>query len=256
MSRLAKQALISIKATRGFLPLVVFLSLWQFIGGSKPNFPPPFDWFRAVISQFKIGALVPAFQASLQTMILGLIEACIIGSVIGLSIGLNARLRQWSGLTLEFMRALPPPVIVPVAVMFAGYTTAMEITVVAIAASWPILLNVVAGVDKLSPRLDDVATVFQLGRADRLVRIVVPQVFPWFLSGVRVAIPLAIVLTLLVEMLTGLPGLGVIMIQGQRNFNSAQVFGMLAVVAILGFCTHILYSLCTSFLLRHRVGRS
>jgi ABC-type nitrate/sulfonate/bicarbonate transport system permease component len=256
MSRLVRQTFNWMRAGRGFLPLLIFLGFWQLTGGSKPNFPPPFDWWRAVSSQFEKGALVPAFQASLRTMLLGLIGACLIGTVIGLSIGLNARLRRWSALTLEFMRALPPPVIVPVAVMFAGYTTSMEITVVAIAASWPILLNVVAGVDRLSTRLDDVATVFQLGWADRLVRIVLPQVFPWFLSGLRVAIPLAIVLTLLVEMLTGLPGLGVIMIQGQRNFNSSQVFGMLAVVAVLGFGAHILYSLCTFYLLGHRAGQS
>jgi len=62
---------------------------------------------------------------------------------------------------------------------------------------------------------------------------------PDFLIGVRVAIPLAIIITLLVEMMTGLPGIGSMIVTSQRQFRSAEVYGLLVLVGLLGFLINI-----------------
>jgi ABC-type nitrate/sulfonate/bicarbonate transport system permease component len=79
---------------------------------------------------------------------------------------------------------------------------------------------------------------------------VIPATIPDFLLGVRVAISIAIITTLLVEMFTGLPGIGVLMMLGQRAYDSAQVFGLLAIVGVLAFLLGLIFAILEGVVLR------
>ncbi|MBN8900976.1 MAG: hypothetical protein J0H57_08075, partial [Rhodospirillales bacterium] len=71
----------------------------------------------------------------------------------------------------------------------------------------------------------------------------VPAVVPDFLLGLRVAVPLGIIITLLVEMLTSLPGIGSLIVISQRQFRSADVYGLLVVVGLMGFLINSLFAM-------------
>jgi ABC-type nitrate/sulfonate/bicarbonate transport system permease component len=132
-----------------------------------------------------------------------------------------------------------------------GYSPSMKIAVISIATLWPILLNVIAGVSQISLGVIDASKSLKLSRKDMLLKIVFPSVLPFYILGIRVAIPLAIVITLLIEMLTGMIGLGGIMIAGQRNYNSAQVFGVLVIVGLLGLGINLFSQLIERQLLKN-----
>jgi ABC-type nitrate/sulfonate/bicarbonate transport system permease component len=60
---------------------------------------------------------------------------------------------------------------------------------------------------------------------------------------------------LLVEMLTSLPGIGALMIQSQRNFQSAQVYALLVVVGLFGFIVNDLFAVVEAIVLRRWPAR-
>jgi ABC-type nitrate/sulfonate/bicarbonate transport system permease component len=157
---------------------------------------------------------------------------------------------------LEFLRAIPPPAIVPLAILFLGYDERMKLLVVALAALWPILLNTTSAAERINPVLLDVARTFRLGTLDRLRRIVIPTVVPALLLGVRVALPLAIVVTLLVEILTSIDGVGALMIRAQRNFQSGQVYGLLMIVGLFGYLVNSLFAVIEALIMRTRPPRT
>ncbi len=126
----------------------------------------------------------------------------LLGAAIGMLIGVSRFAQRALGPLLEFCRALPPPVIVPVAILLLGYGANLKLLVVTWAAVWPILLNTASATRLIDPLLLDVGRTFRLGAARTLAQIVAPAIVPGFLLGVRVAVPLAIIITLLVEMLT------------------------------------------------------
>jgi ABC-type nitrate/sulfonate/bicarbonate transport system permease component len=228
---------------RGFAPLVVLLVAWEVIQrGPSPNFPRPSLWWTAIVNLASSGALRPAVEATLWTFVAGLALGCVAGFAFGLLIGTSTTVRQWSSMLLEFLRALPPPVTIPIAVLIAGYSPSMKIAVIAITASWPVLLNTVTGVANIRSLLFDVARSLRLTRVESLWTIVIPATIPDFLLGVRVALSIAIITTLLVEMFTGLPGIGVLMILGQRAYDSAQVFGLLAIVGVLAYLLGLIFA--------------
>lgn len=237
---------------RGLLPLALFLIVWQFVQpGPSPYFPAPIEWWRAGIRLAHQTDLVSAFLSTASTFAAGLALAMTSGAVIGIGIGASPLLSRALQPLLEFMRAIPPPAIVPVAGLLIGYNEPMKLVVVVLAALWPILLNVAASVREIDPLLLDVARSFRISRWAAIRRIIVPSIVPPLLLGARVALPLTIIVSLLVEMLTSMPGIGAIMMQSQRNFQSSEVYALLVLVGLFGLLINDAFLLIESLILRH-----
>jgi len=243
--------LASLPPLRGVLPLLLLLAAWQAAAPRQsPYFPPPSTWWSSLQILIGNGRLAPALASTVLTFALGLAIACALGGALGLLIGTSPWARRAFGPLFEFCRGLPPPVIVPVAVLLLGYAESLKLLVVVWVAIWPILLNVAAAAERVDPVLREVARSFRLGAAASLRKIVMPSVIPPFLVGVRIALPLAIIITLLVEMITMLPGIGSLIVTAQRDFRSAEVYGLLVLVGLIGFVLNSLFLVVEDLMLR------
>jgi ABC-type nitrate/sulfonate/bicarbonate transport system permease component len=241
----------SLPPARGLLPLLLLLIVWQLLqSGPSPYFPAPSQWWTATMTLFNRDHLMTAFGATTITFLEGLALAIIIGTVLGVLVGVSDRAARALQPLFEFMRAIPPPVTVPVASLLIGYGVSMKLTVIVLSALWPILLNTTSAVRQIDPLLLDVARSFRLGPIERIRRIILPAIVPSLLLGIRIAIPLAIVVTLLVEMLTSMPGIGALMIRSQRNFQSSEVYALLVLIGLFGFVVNDLFSLIEGFIMR------
>jgi ABC-type nitrate/sulfonate/bicarbonate transport system permease component len=147
---------------------------------------------------------------------------------------------------------MPPSAMVPIAALLIGYDETMKVAVVTFAAVWSILLNTRAGVRAIDPVLLDTAKSLHLNWFDRLRKCVVPALMPSILLGVRVAAPVSLVITLLVEILTRVGGLGGLIALSQRNFLSAQVYGLILVAGLFSFVLNGLVAALEAFVFRHR----
>ena len=236
---------------RGVLPLLLLLVLWQVTAPARsPYFPPPSTWWTSFEAMSRSGRLYPALVSTVLTFAAGLAIACLAGGVLGMLIGTSRVAKRALEPLLEFCRGLPPPVIVPVAVLLLGYAESLKLLVVVWVAMWPILLNVAAAAERVDPLLHDVARSFRLGALASLKKITLPSIVPPLMIGVRVAVPLAIIITLLVEMITMLPGIGSLIVTAQRNFRSADVYALLVLVGLVGFVLNRLFVIVEDLLLR------
>jgi ABC-type nitrate/sulfonate/bicarbonate transport system permease component len=236
---------------RGLVPLVLLLAAWQALDPQgSPYFPPPSAWWSGVANLARAGRLLPALSSTVFTCILAVAIASALGGAAGILIGRSPAARRALGPLLEFCRGLPPPVVVPVAVLLLGYAESLKLVVVVSVAVWPILLNTASATGALSQLLRDVSRTLRLGRLATLRKIVVPAAVPAFLIGVRSAVPLAIIITLLVEMITSLPGIGSLIVLSQRQFRSAEVYGLLVLVGLLGFLLNSLFVIVEGLILR------
>ena len=243
--------LASLPPARGLLPLVLLLVLWQLIqGGPSPYFPGPAQWWKATEALFDREHLLAAFGATTATFLEGLALAIVLGTALGVLVGISRAAARALQPLLEFMRAIPPPVTVPIATLLIGYSTGMKLTVVVLSGLWPILLNAASAVRQIDPLLLDVAHSFRLSAWQRMNRIILPAIVPSLLIGIRIAIPLAIVVTLLVEMLTSLPGIGALMIRSQRNYQSSEVYALLVLVGLFGFVVNDLFAVVEGVIMR------
>ncbi|MGH2628181.1 MAG: ABC transporter permease [Anaerolineales bacterium] len=238
---------------RGLLPLGVLLALWQVLGSeASPYFPPPSTWARGLRTLWENGTLRPAARQTMVTFGLSLMVATGLGSILGIAVGAFKKVDRALGPTLEFARAMPPAAMVPIAALLIGYDETMKVAVVTFAAIWPILLNTRAGVRALDPVLIDTARCLHLSWFDSSRKCIVPALMPAILLGVRVAAPVSLVITLLVEILTRVGGLGALIALSQRNYLSAQVYGLILVAGLFSFVVNGLVAVLENYLFRHR----
>ncbi len=254
MSAFAKRVgplLANLPPLRGLLPLALLLIVWQIVQpGPSPYFPGPVEWWRAGLRLAHRTDLAAAFLSTASTFLIGLLLAIVIGAIVGVLIGASALMNRALNPLLEFMRAIPPPATVPVAALLIGYNESMKLLVVVLAAFWPILLNTATAVRQIDPLLVEVARTFRLSRWETTRRITIPSIVPALLLGIRVAIPLTIILALLVEMLTSLPGIGALMIQSQRNFQSSEVYALLVLIGLFGLVVNDVFVVIETVILR------
>jgi ABC-type nitrate/sulfonate/bicarbonate transport system permease component len=180
--------------------------------------------------------------------------ATVAGALLGVVVGASAKVDRALGPTLEFARAMPPAAVVPVAALLIGYDTTMKVAVVAFAAVWSVLLNTRAGVRSIDPVLLDTARSLRLSRFDTSRKCLLPALLPSIFLGVRVAAPVALVITLLVEIVTRVDGIGALIAEAQRSYQSGPVYGLILVAALFSFVVNGVVGALQAYAFRHRVS--
>jgi len=238
---------------RGLLPLVALLGVWELrASADSPYFPPPSTWIEGLGDLWGNGTLLPAALQTLSTFAIALAVATVLGTLLGLVVGASRTADRALGPTLEFARAMPPAAVVPVATLLLGYDVTMKVAVVTFAAVWSILLNTRSGVRAIDPVLLDTARCLRLKPFDRSRKCVFPALLPSIFLGVRVAAPVALVITLLVEIVTRVDGIGALIASAQRNYLAGQVYGLILLAGLFSFVVNGVVSALQVFAFRNR----
>ncbi|WP_143342916.1 ABC transporter permease, partial [Crossiella equi] len=167
--------------------------------------------------------------------------AAVLGVGLGVLIGSNRTVRLVAEPVLEFFRAMPPPVLVPVLMLFAGIGATMKITVIAVGALWPVLLNTVEGVRGVDEVLRDTARVYRLRGPALLWHLVLRSASPRIFTGLRQALSLAVILMVVSEMFAASEGLGFTIIAFQRGFAIPEMWSGILLLGLLGVALSLLF---------------
>jgi ABC-type nitrate/sulfonate/bicarbonate transport system permease component len=218
------------------LPLVLFVVWYVATDSSQSFYVPP---LRRILSAFADTWTPARLRAdvlpSLLRLAAGYLLAVLLGIGIGVLIGSYRRVRATAEPVLEFFRAIPPPVLVPVIMLFAGIGNGMKVIVIVSGCVWPILLNTVEGVRAVDGVLIDTARTYRISGLTRLRRLVLPSAGPQIATGMRQALSIAIILMVISEMFAASNGLGFTIVQFQRSFAIPEMWSGIILLGLLGF---------------------
>lgn len=167
-----------------------------------------------------------------------------LGSAIplGIVIGSSRLLYRSVRLVIEFLRPVPSVALIPLAVLMYGTGLESKVFLAAFASFWPLFIQTLYGVQDVDPVALDTARSFGLGRFERLYRITLPGAVPYIATGVRISSAVALVLSVIAEIVLGAAGLG-------REINRASSVDrlelMYAFVVAVGLLGWLLNSLAT-----------
>jgi len=226
------------------LPLVL-LGLWWLASDDSTNpFWPP---LRTILTSFPDVWTPERLRADVVPSVLrlaaGYAVAAVVGVAVGTVIGSYRRVRALCEPVLEFLRAIPPPVLIPVIMLFAGIDDTMKITVIASGCVWPILLNTVEGVRAVDPVMAETARSYGITGAARLRNVVLRSASPQIFAGLRQALSIAIILMVISEMFAASNGLGFTIVQFQRGFAIPDMWTGILVLGLLGFVLSVVFQL-------------
>ena len=125
-----------------------------------------------------------------------------------------------------------------------------QVVIVVLVAVWPILLNTASATGALSDLLADVGRTLRLGRVGDVAQDCHSRSSAGLSGRYPGAVPLAIIITLLVEMITSLPGIGSLIVLSQRQFRSSEVYGLLVLVGLIGFALNSLFVIIEGMVLQ------
>jgi ABC-type nitrate/sulfonate/bicarbonate transport system permease component len=226
------------------LPAVLFVVWFVATDSSESFYVPP---LRRILTAFA-DTWTPArlrseVLPSLLRLAAGYLLAVVLGIAIGVLIGSYRRVRATAEPVLEFFRAIPPPVLVPVIMLFAGIGNGMKVIVIVSGCVWPILLNTVEGVRAVDSVLIDTAKSYRVSGFARLRHLVLPSAGPQIVTGMRQALSIAIILMVISEMFAASNGLGFTIVQFQRSFAIPEMWSGIILLGLIGFVLSELFRL-------------
>ena len=193
---------------------------------------------------------------SLGRFTAGYAIAAAAGIVAGTLIGLAPRVRQASQPVTEFVRSIPPPLLLPFALAVWGLGNASKIAVIALGSVWPVLLNTIDGVRGVDRETLDMARGFGLGGRMRITHVILPAASPKIAVGMRTALSVALILMVISEMVGSTNGLGFQVLSAQRSFDVPGTYAGVIVIGIVGLVVNLGFLVAEGWIMRwHRGAR-
>ena len=127
------------------------------------------------------------------------------------------------------------PALVPPLVLFLGLDDPMKISLVALTAFFPVLVNTLEGALSIEPTYRAVAATFGTSRLATVTKVLLPATLPFVAAGMRTSIGLAFIVAVVAEMIAGAQGIGYYIVSMQFAMRPADMFAALLLLGLLGY---------------------
>lgn len=229
----------------GALLVAALLGLWEMSARlgwvNSQGWPPVSSVFLAAAHGIAGGELAILLLSTLWRMLTGYASGCGVGVALGLLLGTSRWLRYTVRPLIEVLRPIPAPAIIPPLILFLGVDDALKIFIVALASFFPTFINTLAGVQGVDDVLLQTARTFRVGRRRTLLQVILPATLPMIASGLRIAIGLALVVTVIAEMIAGSSGIGYYIVQMQYAMKPEAMYAAVVCLALTGYTLNRLF---------------
>jgi NitT/TauT family transport system permease protein len=203
-----------ISGTAGLIALAELVSRAHLV----PALPPASHVLTTAVSLLGDREFRTGVAATLGTWAGGLGAAVVVAVPLGVLLGSRPAVEVATRPLVGLCRRVPAVAAIPLAITVLGAGASMRITLAGYAACWPILIHTVSAVGDDDPVTSDTMRVFGIAPRERLWWVALPRAAPLVFTGVRVAAPLAMIVTIGAELLSGgTHGIGAFLAESQRH---------------------------------------
>lgn len=199
--------------------------------------------FGGVYNDSYSRTLWPHLAASALRVLQGFALAALIAVPLGVLMGRSRLLFRMLEPTVNLVRPVPVTAWAPLTLLIIGFGDRSTIFLVFIASVFPILLNTIAGVHAVQPRLLEAAAMLGTPRVQTLYKIVVPAAAPSIIGGMRIAMGLAWVILVVGETVGINTGLGALITQAREQSRTDLIIVGMIVIGLAGFAADRLLTL-------------
>jgi ABC-type nitrate/sulfonate/bicarbonate transport system permease component len=163
----------------------------------------------------------------------------LIGAVAGVALGMGIcrnRLTNWFFdpiISVGF--PMPKIAFLPVVMLWLGVYDMSKITMISVEAIFPVVTATIVGIRGVERELLWSARNMGAGERELLWQIALPAALPQIITGLQVALPIALIVAIVTEMFMGGYGLGGAMNTAARFADSRGVFAGIVEIAVIGY---------------------
>lgn len=228
------RALLGNQALGATLLAVVVAIVWEVFSDLTFVIPSPVQTVGVLIGNLSDPAYLFDLRVTAQSVFLAFVIGTAIGGGLGLVLGLSERLRVLFEPMLIMLNGIPKIVLYPVLLPIFSLTGS-KVVMGVLFALFPVLINVSTGVQQI-PRV-----YWKLGRSVRanawqmLVHIIIPAIRRPLLTGIRLAVSLAVVGVVLSEFFATRRGLGRVVLQAYSHGDYPSMVATIMLLITISF---------------------
>jgi NitT/TauT family transport system permease protein len=230
---------------------LVLLLLWQGASGRLvDNFfiSNPIDVGTRLAGWVGDGSLFLHLWATVYATVVGFFVGAVGGVVLGIWLGVSPFTSRLLSPYLNALNALPKVALAPLFVLWFGLGLESKIALAAVLVLFLVFLNTYAGVREVDQDLIDGARLMKATRTQLIGKDIIPSAMSWVFAGLKISVPYALIGAVLGEMIAANRGLGYLVQFSGSQFDSAGVFAVLIVIALLAVALNFLVEI-----MQHRV---
>jgi len=222
-----------------YYSLLLLLVLWEALARSGLVNPRLFPSLIVIIQDLwtliERQIIFSHLTATLLRMLIGFILATVTGIVLGF---LMARSEFFSHLfepLFSFGYPVPRVALYPMFVLIFGLGHASKIALVFLECLYPITVHTYHGARAIPVLYLWAARNMGATPMQVFFRVMLPATAPSIFSGLRIALPIALVVVIIAEMVSATEGLGWLIAYASASLSRSQIFAAVAVIMAIGF---------------------
>jgi ABC-type nitrate/sulfonate/bicarbonate transport system permease component len=211
--------------------LAAFVVLWEVVAtyaGIPSLFLPKFSAIVAEVPEMqREGVLVENIWISAQNYLIGMVISIVLAVPLGLVVGAFRTLDRILSPYLWGIYTTPRIILMPLVLLWVGINDTARIVLVVISAVPATLVVVMEGVRTVDTTLLTAARSFGADRRRLFTHVVFPYTVPFIATGIKMGVSRGLIGLFIGELFTAADGIGFIISQASKQFDSARVYAML-----------------------------
>ncbi len=221
--------------------LLFFFLIWISSDSDSFYFPPVTDVLATFKDEWLFAGVTTDLLPTVFRMLAGWAIAVVIAIAVGLLIASSPAAARAAEPITEYMRAIPAPAIIPLAILILGTGTNQKLFVIAFGSVWVMLVSVVEGIRGIDPALHETAESFGITGWRRFWEVTLPAASPQIASGMRVGLSLALIMTVVSELVASQDGVGYQVLLAQRSFAIPEMWAGTLMLGLLGYFLNLVF---------------
>ena len=198
-------------------------------------FPSLEKIFRELALFFTKTEMLLEIQVSLERALGGFALAAVVGILLGIVMGRSRFVAAMLDPLFSGTYAVPKLALFPIFIFVFGIGSLSKIALVFLECLYPIVIMTYAGAREVNRALLWSAQNMGASRAAILRRVVIPATTPFIFAGFRVAVPVAMIVVVITEMVASADGLGYQVIYALSSLKTDRMLAVVIVIAALGY---------------------
>ncbi|MFJ2006125.1 ABC transporter permease [Streptomyces chartreusis] len=235
---------------------VLLLILWQLLSGTgvlaSDVLASPGRIAQVAGDMIADGSLTSAMGTSLRRVAAGLAFGTLVGTGLALVSGLFRIGEDVVDAPVQMLRTVPFVGLIPLFIIWFGIGEAPKIAIITLGVTFPLYLNVYAGIRGVDTQLIEAGESLGLSRWGLVRHVVLPGALPGALTGLRYSLGIAWLALVFAEQVNADSGIGFLMVQARDFLRTDVIVVCLIVYAFLGLLADFIVRSLERLLLQWR----
>jgi NitT/TauT family transport system permease protein len=184
---------------------------------------------------FSSPLLLTEAWTSLTRALGGFALAAVSGILLGIVMGRSQLVAAILDPLFSGTYAVPKLALFPIFIFVFGIGSLSKVALVFLECLYPIVIMTYHGARDVNRALLWSAQNMGASRATILRRVVIPATTPYIFAGFRVAVPVAMIVVVITEMVSSADGLGYQVIYALSSLRTDRMLAVVVVIAALGY---------------------